>query len=240
MRNFIRRLRGLGPVGATAADIITFLTTNWVLTMSTIVAIWAALNEWATAIVHDVRVQTALEVFLALLWSVVGLLYLVDRKRPRLTRPAPDYRYGLTFEGIAPSIDTMSDEGWFGLLIQLRNFSQAPIHYTVDSFDFRIGSRALPKSKKVLDGYLARGGGKSVCPSRFKRDELKEFFGRRVEGTAELSIIYGHPEEPPVRRLKIVTNITLHFPLGGDGTAENPFGFGADILGESDEPLDAN
>lgn len=238
MRTFIRWLRGLGPVGSAAADVVTFLSTNWVPVMGTIVAIGASLNEWATNVVHSPVVQTFFEAFLATLWTLVGILYLYDRTKPRSVKVAADYRYGLTFEGIAPNIDPGNDDLWIGFLIQLRNFSQAPIKYTVDQFDFRIGSRALPKPSKVLDGYLPRGGGKAICPSRFSKDDVREFFGRRVTGTAEFSITYGHPEEPPLRRLKLSFAVTLHIAADGNITQESPLGFGADILSETDESIE--
>ena len=89
MQALLRRLRGFGSIGSTAADILTFLATNWVLTVSTLVAIWASLNEWATEFIHSRGVQTFFEAFLALIWTIVGLCYLYDRNKPRPIRAVP-------------------------------------------------------------------------------------------------------------------------------------------------------
>src|SRR6266851_4409190 len=102
MQSILKWLRGFGPVGGSAADALAFLTNNWVLTMSTIIALWAAFTEWAVAFVQNPKVQTAALVFLFVLWTSVGITVLIDRRKPRVIKPDHDYRYGLTFEGLMP------------------------------------------------------------------------------------------------------------------------------------------
>ena len=223
-------LRSFGPAGTAAATAITFLTTNWPLTMSAILGVVAAIWSSALSFFQFPAVQVGVGVFLAALWTTIGILHLIDRTRPRLVRQIPDYRYGLTFEGILPNTDLKNEDMWLSFVLQIRNFSQAPIRYEVEQFDFRIATRALPKPTKKLVGYLARGGGKQISPSQFKKDEVREYFDKRVKGTAEIVVAYGHPEEKPVRRLIIKAEITLHLPPDGNGQ----MGFGADILEEND------
>jgi hypothetical protein len=169
MQSILRWLRGLGPVGGTAADALAFLTNNWVLTMSTIIALWAAFTEWAVAIVQNPKVQTAALVFLFVLWTSIGIAILIDRRKPRIIKTDQDYRYGLTFEGLLPALGAEfdKDDRELGFSITLRNYSSGPIKYTVDDFDVRIGNRALPKLKKgVLVGFMARGAGRSIQEKR--------------------------------------------------------------------------
>jgi len=234
MQALLKTLRNLGPVGSALASAIQLATTNWVLTMSAILGIWASLTDSVVALVHDPRIQTGVIVFLVFLWTGAGIAYLFDRRRPRIVKTDPDYRYGLTFEGMIPNLIPHREDNWLTFGVQIRNFSQAPIRYQIDRFDLRIGTRALSPSQspRPLRGYLARGGGKIAALPAFKKDDLKEFFGKQSVGSAECSIIYGHPEQKPVRRLIIKTDI--HLDINENG--EPPMGFGADILEEIDEP----
>lgn len=237
----------LGPLGTFIANAIVFLTTNWWLVVSAAIGLTAGLWEGAVSFFSLPAVQVGIGLWLASLWTIVALLILVDRRIPRMVKIQPDYRYGLTFEGIVPNIDVLNETGWLSFALQIRNYSQAPIRYTVEGFDFRIGTRALPKPKKILTGYLPRGSGKTISPSQFSKDEVREFFGKRMQGTAEISVIYGHPEEKPIRRLRIGCDITIHLPkddeeaqAGVQPIKLKPFGFGADIITETDEAIDQN
>jgi len=153
-----------------------------------------------------------------------------------MVKSVPDYRYGLTSEGIIPGLDPNNEDGWLGFGVQVRNFSQAPIRYTIENFDLRLESRALPKFPIRPIGYLPRGGGKAIFPPWFKKDHVREFFGRRVVGAVEIIITYGHPEEKPARKLTLKAEITLH--LAAEGMPPLPIpAFGANITEEIDEPL---
>jgi len=227
-------LRGFGPVGTTIANILVFLTTNWGVVVSIAFGLLASI--WATAynFFSQPHVGMAIFMFLIAFWTYIGFVILIDRTKPQSVRAVPDYRYGLTFEGIFPGIDALNDAEWLTFALQIRNFSQAPIKYTVEKFDLRIGSRALPEPTKTLSGYLPRGGGKTIAPSKFNKDEVREFFGKRVRGTAKMILIYGHPEEKPIRRLTIEANITLQLPTDDEAKV---IAFGADIVNEADQPI---
>jgi hypothetical protein len=232
-------LRGLGPLGTFIANVLVFLTTNWGVAVSAAAAIYVGLSDWATGAVHSPAIQAAGLTFLFLLWGYVGIAFLIDRHHPRIISVAPDYRYGITFEGMNIAIDFLNEETWFGPVVQLRNFSQAPIRYTYTQFDVRIGTRALPKPERTASAYMARGAGRTSAPSKFSKDEMREFFGKRMKGTAEIALVYGHPEEKPVRRLKLSLDLILHFPPDG-GSPANPIGWGIDIISEVDEAIDVS
>src|SRR6266436_540543 len=234
MQSILKWLRGLGPIGGTAADALAFLTNNWVLTVSTLISLWASLTDWAVAFVQNLRVQTAALVFLFLLWTSIGITVLIDRRKPRVIKAAQYYLYGLTFEGLLPALGAEfdKDDSELGFAITLRNYSSGPIKYTVDDFDVRIGNRALPKLKKgVLIGFMARGAGRTSNAGAFKRSDFAQVIGQRLEGTVNISISYGHPELLPVRRLSVSMAIILEIPAVG------PLLFGANILEESDQAL---
>jgi hypothetical protein len=235
MQWIFKWLRGLGPVGSTLADALAFLTNNWVLTMSALMSIWAAFTEWTFVLVQNPRFQNAVFVFLSLLWTSIGITVLIDRRKPRTVKAEHDYRYGLTFEGLMPALSGPfdTDDSELGVGIQLRNFSSGPIKYTIEELDVRIGNRALPILKKgSLFGFMARGAGRTSYSPAFKRRDFKDFVGQRLEGTANFSITYGHPELPAVRKLSISMAVHLEIP-----TEPGPVGFGANILDESDQPL---
>lgn len=224
-----------GGAGTHIANIITVLTTNWGVSVSVGMGLIGALWASALGFFQHPAVQIGIGVFLATLWTIAGVTYLIDRTRARVVRISPDYRYGLTFEGIMPSVLPHREDAWLTMGVQIRNFSQSPIRYAVERFEIKIGTRSLPprSQSRPNRGYLARGAGKIAGAPSFKKDDLREFFGQNdVIGTAECAIVYGHPEQAPVRRLTIKAELHLDF-TSGDGP---PLGFGADILEEIDEP----
>ena len=199
--------------------------------MTVVASIYVALSDWALAFANRDDVRTAAVVFLVILWTCVGISILIDRRRPRTVKSEQDYRYGLTFEGFHPVIGAEfdQDDSELRFAIQLRNFSSGPIKYMLEDVDIRIGNRALPLLLKgTLFGFMARGSGRTSTTSAFKRRDFKELVGHRLEGTAKFIIVYGHPEMPPVRQLTITMSLVLEIPEKG------PFGFGSNILGESD------
>ena len=234
------RLRAIGPLGSQLANILVFLTTNWVLVMSTgsgiIVAIWAN----ATAFVQQPAVRSGIVAFLAILWTFIGILVLNDRRRPQQTSPAPDYRYGLTFEGIMVLFFPNHDDA-LGFGLNFRNFSPSPVHYHVETCEIRIMSRVAPKIKGgELSSYLARGAGRTSFLTPFKKYDVTEFYGKTTDGTMDFVVTYGAPDEPPVRRLTMSWKLTLQFPTADDiaqftNPGPAPMGFVAVIVSEKDE-----
>lgn len=234
MSKFMRWLRSFGVAGTALANVLAFLTANWGLVVSAVSGLIVAL--WATALgfFQKPSVQIGIGVFLAVLWTLIGIVVLWDRRKPRIVRPYQDYRYGLTFEGLIPNLDPKNEEAALQFGIQLRNYSMGPILYNIEHFDVRIGSRALPKYKREKSGtYLPRGSAKVSTAVPFNKADIQEFFGKKVTGTADFAIIYGHPEDPPVRRLKMVMDLILIFKEGG----EPPLGFSGNIIEENDEPF---
>jgi hypothetical protein len=234
MRPIRKTLRNWGPLGTLAANVLAVLTGNWGVAVSVTLGILA--GAWTTALEFAQRpsVQVGFAVFLASLWTLIGFAALRDRKRPRVTRPAQDYEYGLTFEGVPVHYDKNVPHAALSWGILLRNFLPHPIQYEVERFDVRFGKRSLPPVEKgKLRGYLPRGAGRMSRNVPFDAEDIKDFMGREVKGTIDLAIVYGHPERPPVRRLRMCFDITLDFK-----TIEGKLGYSESIVSEKDEPYE--
>jgi hypothetical protein len=233
MQGLLKWLRGFGGAGAALANAIAFLTANWAVVVTTVVSLWVAASEWATKFVQKESTHVFVFVFLAVLWTWIGILFLRDRRKPRETTPAQDYRFGLTFEGVVPLYTPNSDPA-LGFILQLRNFSSGPIRYDVKNMDIRIGTRAMPKfTIGTLSAYMARGAGRTSTPEPFKKADIAEFIGKGlVKGTLECSITYGHPEKPPARKLDLSVDLFLEFRADGN------LGFNGNITSEQDVALE--
>ena len=244
MASLQRFLRGLGPIGSFIANILSFLTVNWVVTVTTLISLWASLSDWAVAFVNAPGTRTFAFVFLVLLWTWIGLTVLIDRRRPRSVSTYPDYRYGLVFGGLTPNFvptnTTMPEPGGLQFAVQLQNFSPVPIKYVLENFDIRIGSRTHEKYEpNSLSGYMARGSGRQARLLGFPSGTLNEFFGKEAtKGTADISLCYGPPDGPPVRRLRISLELHLVFPKDGAAVDGVGLGYGDSIKSEVDEPME--
>lgn len=238
-------LRRYGAVGAAIAVTINLLTAHWLVAMPVAVGFVVSFWEGALAAAMTPSVYVGVGAFLVALWTAVGISVLIDRRKPRLIKADQDYRYGLTCEGIAVQYDPNNHAAMLRFMVILRNFSQAPIFYTIKRFEVRFGKTSLPPVEDgKLKGYLSRGGGKGSGPGTFERDDIKNFFGREVEGTITIEVHYGHPERAPVRKFTLNHKLTLDF-RGQPGTlplvgADNPppaIGVGAEIVSEADEAI---
>jgi hypothetical protein len=239
-------LRSLGPLGNFIANALAFLTTSWALVVSVVVALLTGLISSLRAIALNPTTYVSVGAFLAVLWTLVGITTLIDRRRPRLVRSHQDYRYGLTFEGFganfSPTNTEMPAPGTLQFIVLIRNYSPGPINYSVESYDVRIGTRAMPKYQpRTISGYMARGAGRQARAIGFPGGTLAEFYGKgMVEGTADFVICYGPPDGPAVRRLKVSLNLYMVFPKDGIVDVQKNVGFGCtdNIISEVDEAID--
>lgn len=232
------RLRHAGPFGSFVANVLTLLTTNWQVVVSLIAAIAAGAIGWLRSLISNPATIAGITAFLAVLWSIIGVTVLFDRRRPREVRTHLDYRHGITFEGImlayAPENMPISNVSGLHFSLSVRNFGPGPVRYEFRDIDIRLGTRALPKlSNGILHGYMARGAGRVSRIPGFSSQQIKEFLGSEaVKGTIEFAIIYGAPEGEPLRRLKM--SIEIHLIISEDGKA---FGHQENIISEIDEKI---
>jgi hypothetical protein len=228
----MRKTTKWARVAIIVAAVAKLIATPWGAAMTTLVALASAIGVWFADWHHVQYWLASLATFVAILWAAAGIVWLGTRSAPQFVRLHQDYRYSLTFEGLMPHYDPNDPERALSFGIQLRNFSGGPLRYVVEDFDVRVGRRALPRVKKDhLKSVMARGAGRTSTTEPFSADDIKDLLGKRSNGTVELSITYGHPEDPPVSRLRMGFDIVLDFT--------NPplLGFAAPIREESDTPI---
>jgi hypothetical protein len=222
-----------------AASFVALLTANWPVAVSVAIGLVTASSAGLRAVALNPVTYVGVGTFLAVLWTFIGIVVLMDRRRPRLVRSAVDYRYGLVFEGLVPqylsATDNYPNAGCLQFSINIRNFSLGPMRCRVEDIDIRIGSRASPRLNKAElgGGVLPRGAGRSIKPPAFSPEHLREFYGMaNVEGTADFSIVYGHPDSAPERRLRMT--LVLYLEFANDGSR---LGHTDNITADYDEPI---
>jgi len=229
MQALIKRLRTLGPVGEFIANLLSFLTANWVMVVSTLAAMWVALWESAVTVVSSPRFLAAAVTFFATLWTALAFMNLAERRRMR--RQLSDYSYGLTFAGVHPNYRPDQKDAALQFSILFVNHSlPGAIQYRLERFDVQLGTRALPRLRHQLGGSLPRGSTKGSRNVPFTYDDIKEFIGWDASGTVSFAVVYGHPEREPARRFEM--EIEIQLSLQEDGR----FGYVDTIISERDVP----
>ena len=233
-----QRLRELGSFGNAIANIVTLLTANWPIAVSVAIGLVTAFTGRLRAVALNPVTYVSVGATLAVLWTIIGIFVLIDRRKPRVVRTAVDYRYGLIFEGFRPqylpATADVPNAGSLQFSVNIRNFSFGPMRCQMEDIDIRIGSRASPKFNKAefAGGFLARGAGRTIQPGAFAPEELKEFYGTNLEGTLDFSIVYGPPDGEPERRLRMTLKLYLEFAEDG-----SRMGYNDNIIAEYDEPV---
>ncbi len=219
------RLRSLGTLGGHTATVLTFLTTNWALTMSTVAAAIVGFWDQATAFAGDPKTRSVILVFLAVLWTSIGVRVIIAQNRPRIVKTAHEYPYSVIIEGIAPIYNQGSADRAFSIAVNFRNVGAGPIRIRLEELRIVVGDRTLPDSPSPADMVLARLAARAYQSGGFKRDVLKG----EMTGSLTFSVIYGPPDGNFIRRFKLRAKIHV-VEAGADGK----LGFGHDILEESD------
>jgi hypothetical protein len=234
----LRPFQALTNFGSVIATIVTIVTANWPVALSAVIGLGTAFTGGLRGAALNPVTYVGVGTFLAVLWTIIGILVLVDRSKPRLVRSAVDYRYGLNFEGIQrnylSATDSIPNAGALQLGINIRNYSLGPILCQLEDIDIRIGSRASPKFNKAefAGGLMFRGAGRTIQPGAFAAEDLKEFYGTDLEGAIDFSIVYGHPDGAPERRLRMTLKLYLNFAEDGSRV-----GYSDNIIAEYDEPV---
>lgn len=231
MEKLIKALQRLGPFGSALANVLTFLTTNWAVVMTTALSFWVGLSDWATDILQKAGVQSAIIFFLASLWTYIGFRSLIDRTKPTTTKPFQDYAYGLTYEGVGLGWDPSNPDAMLQLSVMLRNFNAVPTKYRVEKFDVVVSGRTLDPTQHPNTAYfIPRGGARLYRAPAFVENQVKDLQDKRITGYLDFSIVYGHPNGAPERRLRMKVQLSA--------LLSDPPAYADRILHEADEPID--
>jgi hypothetical protein len=205
-----------GSFATALATVATLLTTSWGVIVSAAVGLATALWTGALEFFQRTEVQYGIGMFFVSLWTYIGLSTILSRRRPRLVRSFHDYRYGLTLEGCAPVWDADPTTGGLQMNLAFRNYTQGALKFLLQHVDIRLGTRALQKATlPQTSGLISRGGAKLVRAASFNMEDIKEYIGKRVEGTAEFYIAYGPADGELERIFKV--HLGLQMLLAVDG-----------------------
>ena len=222
-----------------AAWLSSVFPTLWGAVVSTVVTTAIALWTFGIDWLSSTKIQTVTHVFLAVLWTVIGVIFLIDRSRAREVYLKQDFRYGLTFVDLISIYDWNNEQAALQFAITIHNFSQYPLRFEIEKFSVCIDTRSIQDVKpSVAIGTMSRGALRNWRQQAFRRSHIVEFLGNRCEGTVAISIAYGPTEAPPQRRLKMSFNIYCQFPkMSPQNTPLENFGFTYIIQNETDEEI---
>ncbi len=71
--------------------------------------------------------------------------------------------------------------------------------------------------KPVLNegGFLPLMGHRVYRHPPFKKEDIKDLFGKKLDGSIEIHIVYGDPDSDYIRRLKMKLDISLRLDESG-------------------------
>ncbi len=229
----LKWLRRFGPVGIALANVLSFLTTNWGIVVSILIGLYVGRSDWASGFVQNPQVDAGTFAFLVLLWTYIGFTTLIDRQRPKLVSVRQDFDCGLLFEGCVPVYAPSDTRAALQLGVRLHNYTGGPLGFSVEKFEMNIGGRPFPHHLGTDSGVMPRGGTRVYKTSSFPQSDLKDYQNKNITGSIELSIIYGHPDKEPLRRLETTLEIHLDFTQPGS------LGYAESTLKESDEAIES-
>ena len=217
MLSFLRRF---GKLGETLAWIVALIETKltWAAALSVVVGIAAAWWTSLFELLSDRRTQVAIGAFLATLWTYIGLQVLRAMKRPTRVATEPEYKYCLNPEGYTLHIDPKGTDLALSVGFAFRNLCPGPIAIHVESFQIRIDDRTCGEPEHDIRMILPRVSVRTLRSGGFKKDVMA---ADRTSGILAVSIVYGPPEAPPVRRYKFKTKLQFGFSKDAKGQIES-------------------
>jgi hypothetical protein len=204
-------------------------TTQWATLGAGIVSVTWGVWAWVTQWGYLPAATFALVAFTCTILLANGLISLRTRRRPLRETMEFDYSYGLSFEEIHIGIDAGKPEAFFQVAIKLRNATDAPLRYHVDTMHVVVADRTVENPQFLnRDGVIPRGGSTLFFYPAFPKATLAGL-PSRLAGRIEYAIKYGHPEVGYVRLAKKV--------LGTSYRLDDKPGAMTLIVSESDEPI---
>ena len=207
---FTAMLKRFGKTGETAGWIAALLDSHvtWAGIVSLGLGGIAALTASLFAFFSDPRIQVAIGVFMACLWTYIGLRILHSYGAVSRVAVEPDYRYCLSREGYQLGYDNKATDLAFSVSFGFRNVCTAPIHLKVEEFRILIGDRTCGDPEKEIDLVVPRVAQRILRSGGFSKDVMKE---ERNSGTLSVSIVYGPADGKFVRRYRFKTKLQFAF-----------------------------
>jgi hypothetical protein len=232
MGNFIKRLRGLGGFFGLLANVLAFLTTNWGLVVTVVVAVGASVWDQAFALAKNPHVQVAVGVFLALLWTYVALRVLGSLNAISTVKMQPDFRHAISPESFGLALDEDDPEAALQLILNFRNVLNWPIKIRIDRVTLIIGDRTCPEPDKPIEMVIPRIAVRGIRSGTFKKDVIK----RRNSGSIEMVISYGDVDGAYERRYRLKSKLHFNFKQDDDGKITNA-GVSEEFVSTEDEAI---
>ena len=178
-------------------------------------AVLALLWAQSLAFFSEPRTQLAIGLWLAILWTYIGLRVLANLRAVHRVRPDPDYRYCINPEGYMLAVDPEATAGlalsvWFNF----RNATAWPLSLKIEFFEVRVDDRVSPSGPKQIEMILPRSSARTIRSGGFRQEVLRQ---ESSPGTLSATIVYGAPGEPPLRRYKFNAKLLLVFKRNETG-----------------------
>jgi hypothetical protein len=137
-----------------------------------------------------------------------GTLYAINQIIILVNRFRQGYACGLVYEGIAQSYDLEKPEAAFQVGVRLRNATDRPLQYRAVRFEVVIGGTpVVSPASGGSGGIIPRGATRRYVCAPLNKDQWENFRDKTGRGSINLEFLYGHPDGPFVRRLKMSISI---------------------------------
>jgi hypothetical protein len=173
--------------------------------------------------------RVAVGTFLACLWTFLGLSLVARRNNTVKVQIEPSYGYSLAYEGLGIAFEEDNEEAALQLGLNLRNVGSGPLRYKFERFDVIVENRTIGRNVPLSGGFIPRAAARVYKHPAFRKQDIKDFIGTTANGFVEISVVYGNPELPPVRRLKMKIDVYMRLSTG--------FSIADNIVDESDEEI---
>jgi len=222
----------LGDFVGWGSALVTFLTTNWTLLVTAVLAMWASSLKAVFDFANNPHVNLAIQLFVLAFWTYVGIRFLVSLRDTSRVFVAQDFRYGISPDGYSLGLDHKSDENAFQLGVHFRNHVNSAVKIKVEQFRILIDDRTCPEGDHI-ELILPRIAVRGIRSASFKKDVIKE----NMNGIVELKLIYGDPDGEYIRRFHMKVKVFIHLNKDKYGKFDNTGGVADEIISITDSSI---
>lgn len=197
--------------------VANFLTTPWGAVMTTI----ASLATAAVVTLSNVEIQALVFIwtFFGVFWSIASIVWLFTRRNVLTIKPERDYSYRLCYERLSIGYDPQSNDASLQIGIFLRNCCSHPLRFNVVDFLVILDNRTVPTSAMVNYGSILSPMGTRLFRFPPFPNTAVNHSGRST-GEVRFTILYGHPDDEPERKLSMKLSIDVVISDQGPRSAD--------------------